>query len=121
MHLEIAILVAFHLRPQIASDLGRNVTRSTQIATNSRPQIQIAAGLNPLRFENRNPPLFTGDLNSSNRKPAGYRFFFSGNSAKTHSPAIFVVILLPLLLLIPRKLILSPLLNVVLQRAETTY
>ena len=37
------------------------------------PQIQIAAGLNPLRFENRkpDPPLFTGDLNSSNRKPAG--------------------------------------------------
>ena len=34
------------------------------------PQIQIAAGLNPLRFENRKP-LFTGDLNSSNRKPAG--------------------------------------------------
>ena len=37
------------------------------------PQIQIAACLNPLRFENRKPnsPLFTGDLNSSNRKPAG--------------------------------------------------
>ena len=37
------------------------------------PQIQIAAGLNPLRFENLkpNPPHFTGDLNSSNRKPAG--------------------------------------------------
>ena len=69
-------LVAFHPRPQIASDLGRNVTRNFNPHRNRNqfpPQIQIAAGLNPLRFENRkpNPPLFTGDLNSSNRKPAG--------------------------------------------------
>ena len=64
-------LVAFHPRPQIASDLGRNVTRSSNPHLKSQaiperernfvswPQIQIAAGLNPLRFETRkpNPPL----------------------------------------------------------------
>ena len=77
-------LVAFHPRPQIASDLGRNVTRNFNPHRNRNQfpsgneilaygRRQIAAGLNPLRFENRrpNPPLFTGDLNSSNRKPAG--------------------------------------------------
>ena len=76
--------MAFHPRPQIASDLGRNVTRSFNPHRN-RSQFPSgneilaygrrfnAAGLNPLRFENRkpNPPLFTGDLNSPNRKPAG--------------------------------------------------
>ena len=80
-----ALLVAFHSRPQIASDLGRNVTRSFNphrnrnqfpsgneiLAYGRRFKSQPAS--NPLRFENRkpNPPLFTGDLNSSNRKPAG--------------------------------------------------
>ena len=81
----VTTLLAFHPQPQIASDLGRNVTRNfnphrnrSQFPSGNEifglwPQIQIAAGLNPLRFENRkpNPPLFTGDLNSSNRKPAG--------------------------------------------------
>ena len=81
----VGSLVAFHPRPQIASDLGRNVTRNFNPHPKSQPifewernfglwpQTQIAAGLNPLRFENRkpNPPLFTSDLNSSNRKPAG--------------------------------------------------
>ena len=78
-------LVAFHPRPQIASDLGPQLHPQLQPAPKSQPipewernfglwpQTQIAAGLNPLRFENRkpNPPLCTGDLNSSNRKPAG--------------------------------------------------
>ena len=64
--------MAFHPRPQIASDLGRNFARtsnphlkSTAIPERERnfcplwPQIQIAAGLNLLRFETRkpNPPL----------------------------------------------------------------
>ena len=72
------------LRPQIANDLGHNVTRSSNAHRNRKRfpsgnevlslwlQIQIAAGLNPLRFENRkpNPPLFRCDLTSPNRKPA---------------------------------------------------
>ena len=78
-------LVAFHPRPQIASDLGRNVTRSsnrTRIASDSRagttffgswPQSQIATGLNPLRFENRkpNPPLYLWSFALSKSQPAG--------------------------------------------------
>ena len=69
----ILFLVAFHPRPQIASDLGRNVTRSfnlhNEIAANSRVGTRSLAygrrfksqpALNPPRFENRkpNPPLF---------------------------------------------------------------
>ena len=63
--------VAFHPRPQIPSNLGRNVTHSSNRHRNRKrflsrsetfglwPQIQIAAGLNPLRFENRKPnPIF---------------------------------------------------------------
>ena len=72
-------LVAFHPRPQIASDLGRHVTRSFNPHRNRNQfpsgnellAYQDSPGrsrINPLRFENRkpNPPLFTGDLNSSN-------------------------------------------------------
>ena len=78
-------LVAFHPQPQIASDLGRNVTRSFNPHRN---RSQFPSGNKILAygrrfksqpastrcdFENRkaNPPLVTGDLNSSNRKPAG--------------------------------------------------
>ena len=53
--------MAFHLRPQIASELGRKLTRSSNPHRNHKrfasgngilalwPQIQIAAGLNPPR------------------------------------------------------------------------
>ena len=64
--------MAFHLQPQIASDLGCNVAHSSNPYRNRKqfpsgkgnfglwPQIQNAARLNPLRFENRkpNPPLY---------------------------------------------------------------
>ena len=81
----LSCLVAFHPRPQIASDLGRNGTRSFNPHRNRN---QFPSGNEILAygrrfksqpastrcdFENRkpNPPLFTGDLNSPNRKPAG--------------------------------------------------
>ena len=62
--------MAFHPRPQIASNLGRKATRSSRPHRHRkrfpsgyeifglRPQIQIAAGLNLLRFDNckPNPP-----------------------------------------------------------------
>ena len=71
--------MAFHPRPQIASDLGPQRHPQLQPAPKSQPipewernfgswpQTQIAASLNPLRFDNRkpNPPLFTGHLSSS--------------------------------------------------------
>ena len=78
-------LVAFHPRPQIASDLGRNVTRSPNPHQNRKrfpsgneifglwPQTQIATGLNPLRFENRkpNPPLYLCFFELPKSQPAG--------------------------------------------------
>ena len=73
--------MAFHPRPRFGSQRHPQLQpapKSQPIPEWERnfglwPQIQIAAGLIPLRFENRkpNPPLFTSDLNSSNRKPAG--------------------------------------------------
>ena len=78
-------LVAFHPRPQIASDLGRNATRNFNphrnrnqfpsgneiLAYGRRLKSQPASTRCDLRNRKPNPPLFTGDLNSSNRKPAG--------------------------------------------------
>ena len=74
----VVTLVAFHPQPQIASNLGRSVTRSSNPHRNRKqfpsgndifalwPQIQIASGLNPLRFESRkpNPPLYVYFLSS---------------------------------------------------------
>ena len=75
-------LVAFHPRPQIASDLGRNVTCSFNphrnrnqfpsgneiLACGRRFKSQPASTRCDLKNRKPNPPLFTGDLNSSNRK-----------------------------------------------------
>ena len=78
-------LVAFHPRPQIASDLGRNLTRTSNPHPKSQampqrerhfclwPQTQIATGLNPPRFENRkpNPPLYLWCFELPKSQPAG--------------------------------------------------
>ena len=78
-------LVAFHPRPQIASDLGRNVTRSFNphrnrnqfpsgseiLAFGRRFKSQPASTRCDLRIASPTRPLFTDDLNSSHRKPAG--------------------------------------------------
>ena len=65
----VLLLVALHPRPQIAGELGRNLTRGSTPQRNRKrlpswntivglwPQAQNAAGLNPPRFENRKPNL----------------------------------------------------------------
>ena len=81
----LVYLLAFHPRPQIASDLGRNVTRSPNPHPNRKrlpsgnemfglwPQTQIATGLNLLRFANRkpNPPLYSCFFELPKSQPAG--------------------------------------------------